>query len=122
MSTTLTIHITKEVLEQSKNCGIKEFAKGKTCGIAVAICHIWPKAYVNTDQILFNGFGDTDLLPNLPLSAQDFIRHFDLSTPEDRIKMQPFSFDIEVPDEVINQINIDEVLKLANTVTRKQLV
>lgn len=118
MSTTLTIHITKEVLEESKNCS---GAKGRTCAVAVAIRHIWPKAYVCTDEAYLNGKWYKDVA-KLPLMAQNFIDGFDRSTPEVRIAMEPISFNIVVPDEVINQINIDEVLKLANTVTRKEVL
>jgi len=47
----------------------------------------------------------------MPLIAQQFIKLFDgfRLTPNLRLLLPEFEFMVEIPDEVIEQINIDEV-------------
>lgn len=119
MSTTLTIHITKEVLRQSSKCSKK---KTTNCAIAVAVRHIWPTAIICGANDNWFYKHNRNLTFGVHGEALGFTGEFDMASPEERIAMKPFSFDIEVPDEVLETINIDEVLKLANTVTRKEVL
>jgi len=50
----------------------------------------------------------------MPLIAQQFIKLFDgfRLTPNLRLLLPEFEFIVEIPDEVIEQINIDEVREL----------
>jgi len=48
----------------------------------------------------------------LPKEAILFIRQFDLSTPLQRVAMNTIQFEIDVPDDLINQIGINEVYKI----------
>jgi len=50
----------------------------------------------------------------MPLMAQQFIKFFDgfRLTPKLRLLLPEFEFIINIPDEVIEQINIDEVKEL----------
>ena len=55
-----------------------------------------------------------DLGIPLPIIAQHFIKLFDgfYLTPKLRLLLPEFEFTIDIPDEVIEQINIDEVREL----------
>lgn len=116
MSVKLRISVTKEILEKSKMCGVDPGEMvSSNCAIAFAVRTLFPHACVVSSAIypyahdLFNN-NLSDI--TLPLEARKFIRSFDTLTPEDRVKMEPFSFEIDIPDEVINTINIDELKPL----------
>ena len=110
----ILIKITKEVLEKTKMCNEEgKNAPATSCAIAYAVRDIFPKAWVERTRILINGWyggGDTQSL--LPFKAIAFIEDFDDSTPEERVNMNPFSFEIDVPDSVINEIGIGQVYKV----------
>ncbi len=115
----LKITITKEIIEQSKNCGNtnEEQEIGKNCAVAFALADIFPNIYV-TNYYLFP-FGieyenEQTLKVPLPIIAQQFIKLFDAFrlTPKLRLLLPEFEFTIDLPDEVIEQINIDEVKEL----------
>jgi hypothetical protein len=111
MSTTLKITVTKEILEKSKMCGTKlGILMSENCAIAIAVRDIFPDACVGNPQILL-GVLPFDVV-NLPIDAIKFIERFDVSSPQDRVNMEPISFEIEIPDEVIAKINIDELRPL----------
>ncbi len=119
MPSQLKIAITKEIIEQCKNCGNenKEHEIGKNCVVAFALIDIFPNVYV-TNYYIFP-FGteyekEQDLKIPLPIIAQQFIKLFDAFclTPKLRLLLPEFEFAIYVPDEVIEQINIDEVRDL----------
>jgi hypothetical protein len=103
----LTIKITKEVLERSKMCGIvrEKISHARYCGIAVAVNGIFPGAIVKYQYIILPIILEAIALPD---SATEFICEFDRSTPEERTQMHPFSFEIDVPDSVIERIGIEE--------------
>ena len=119
MPTQLRIAITKEIIEQCKNCGNDNEAHkiGKNCAVAFALIDIFPNVYV-TGYCIFP-FGieyekEQGLRIPLPVIAQQFIKLFDgfYLTPKLRLLLPEFEFTIDVPDEVIEQINIDEVKEL----------
>jgi hypothetical protein len=113
MSTKLRISVTKEILEKSKMCGTDS---GKlismNCAVALAVIDIFPRSCVSTSNIAVFHIGLGVTLISLPEAACRFIDNFDKLSAEDRVKMEPISFEIEIPDEVINQINIDEIRPL----------
>jgi|SRR6478752_9144047 len=129
MSTKLEISITKEILERSKYCGGYEV--GRNCAIACAIVDIFPNAWVGADSITFGKMeliGDTKAFIansslgkiDLPIEAQSFIEQFDWLGVDERVLMQPISFNIEIPDEIVERINIEELKPLlANHPTLK---
>lgn len=128
----IRIHVTKEVLEQSAMCkgefpkSQKQFEQkigvGFNCAISVAIIQLFPYAFVGMDSVIFDPRLERDCFENasitgdivsvLPEEACDFIGDFDANTPERRARMNPISFDIDVPDSVIEQIGIEEVNKI----------
>jgi hypothetical protein len=117
--TQLHIAITKEILEQCKNCGNEKEAHkiGNNCAVATALIHIFPDVYVSGYYIFPLGIeyeGEQGLRIPLPVVAQQFIKLFDgfYLTPRLRLLLPAFEFTIDIPDEVIEQINIDEIWAL----------
>lgn len=121
--TKLRITVTKEILDRSKYCGEPGFGDisafenhSSNCAIALAIRDVFPKAFVETeyifiDEISYKKFpmpGDI----KLPAEATDFINTFDLLDPAGRSLLPELTFEISIPDEIINQINIDELKPL----------
>jgi len=119
MPVQLKIAITKEVIEQCKNCGNEneKHEISKHCAVAFALSDIFPDVYVTNYYILPFGIEyekqEAFRIP-LPIIAQQFIKLFDsfYLTPKLRLLLPEFGFTIDVPDEVIEQINIDEVREL----------
>lgn len=107
MSVKLKISVTKEILEKSHNCSETQVAMN--CAIALAVRDIFPDACVG--PIGIRPFSN-QIAITLPKNARQFIGQFDSSTPEERMEMSPITFEIEVPDEVIELINIDELKPL----------
>src|SRR5688572_10299734 len=110
MSTILKITVTKEILEKSKDCGYGGGPTPYNCAVALAVRDIFPRACVggnfwSPDQCVFDSY-------ILPAEAIGIINKFDLTEPDDRPNITPISFEIEIPDEVISQINIDEIRSL----------
>ena len=116
MPTSLKIAITKEIIEQCKYCGIENetYTIGNNCAIAIALIDIFPQVYV-TGYSIFPWGMDPKKEPAaqipLPAIAQQFIKLFDgfRLTPKLRLLLPAFEFTIDIPDEVIEQINIDEL-------------
>ena len=121
MPTQFKITITKEIIAHCKNCGTGNEANRieNNCAIAFALADIFPKVYV-TNLCIFpfgiDGDKEKDIkipIP-IPLIAQQFIKLFDgfRFTPKLRLLLPEFEFIIDIPDKVIEQINIDEVREL----------
>ena len=115
----LKITITKEIIEQCKHCGNEneEHEVGKSCAVVFALIDIFPEVYVTNYYIFPFGIGYEDeqfLKIPLPIVAQQFIKLFDgfCLTPKLRLLLPEFEFTIDIPNEVIEQINIDEVREL----------
>jgi hypothetical protein len=115
----LKIAITKDIIEHCKNCGNEneEYEIGQNCAVAFALIDIFPNVYVTNYYIFPFGIeyekGQVLKIP-LPIIAQQFIKLFDgfRLTPKLRLLLPEFEFTIDVPDELIEQINIDEVKEL----------
>ena len=115
----LKIAITKEIIEQCKNCGNEneEHDIGNNCAVAFALMDIFPSVYVTNYYIFPFGIEyekEQNLKIPLPVIAQQFIKLFDgfRLTPKLRLLLPEFEFTIDVHDELIEQINIDEVREL----------
>lgn len=109
---TLKIKITKEILEKTKNCKGKDLPDN--CAISYAVRDLLPKAQTGITTIFpygeSNSSEETDIA--LPWLVTSFISRFDHCKPEDRAILPEMEFQIEIPDEVINKINIDEIKPL----------
>ena len=123
MPTQFKIAITKEIIEYCKNCGTGNEAHKieKNCAIAFALVDIFPNVYVTGYYIFPFGIDaekEKDIKIPIPVIAQQFIKLFDgfCHTPKLRLLLPEFEFAIDIPDEVIEQINIDEVRQLIKEV------
>ena len=85
--------------------------------IAFALADIFPKVYV-TNYCIFpfgiDGDKEKDIKIPMPVIAQQFIKLFDgfRFSPRLRLMLPEFEFTIDIPDEVIEQININDVREL----------
>ncbi len=116
MPTPLRISITKEILARCVHCGKdnQEHLIPTTCAVATALMEMFPQVYVTSYFIFPFGIDhrqEQALRIPLPLVAQQFIQLFDgfTLTPNLRLLLPEFDFTIDVPDEVVEQINIDEL-------------
>lgn len=118
MSVQFTIRITKEIIEQCKNCGTDNNKReiGSNCAVAFTLKDIFPDVYV-TNYYIFPFGIDTEKAKNIkitmPVIAQQFVKLFDgfCLMPNLRPLLPEFEFTINIPGEVIDQINIDEVME-----------
>jgi hypothetical protein len=127
MPTQLKVSVTKDIIARCKNCGGEntEDIIGKNCAIAFALVDIFPNIYVSGYYILPFGIdSEKDIKISLPPIAQQFIKLFDgfSLTPKLRLMLPEFEFTIDIPDEVIDEINIDEVRVLAEDGKKTQLI
>jgi hypothetical protein len=109
----LKISVTKEILKKSKYCStlFNLGPSSENCAIALAVRDIFPNAIVGIKDMFF-GVDVVESPISLPIVARRFIAEFDSSSPDLRIKMNPVSFEITVPNYVIDKINIDELRPL----------
>lgn len=107
MPVKLKIKVTKEILERSKMCEMDKLIY-ENCAIACAIKDIFPlsKVWKTYIELPF------DIRIHLPQEAIIFISAFDMFAPCMRLTMQPIEFEIEIPDTVIEKINIEELRPL----------
>ena len=126
----LKIKITQEVLNATKMCGLFGFKlKGSigyiaasNCAVTYACRELFPKCYTLLNYIHM-GYGDEKItIADLPTSASNFILQFDEATPNDRLNMKPFEFEIELKEEAIELISIDEITKVLETSTTLEAV
>ena len=121
--TTLKIKVTKQILEESKYCGMNM----QSCAVARAVRDIFPNASVHFKHIFpfgtleFSHESNVDKIVkklgvggviNLPEDATDFIRQFDSCPNICRSSLPEIEFEISIPDEVIEKININEITPL----------
>ena len=136
----ITVKITKEILRESANCQVSAFAHlhkvGQNCAIGLAIFQLFGDmswVYKRSIGIFYSGMryiktefasitADADVEINLPYDATAFIDHFDSCTPEQRLLISPFSFEIEVPEQLIQKIGIGEVYRILSESKTLELV
>lgn len=118
----LQINVTKEILMNSRNCPNASWASpmvlSTNCVVALAVRDIFPKAAVMSTKFYPDYSGDIEI--SLPEEATKFIDEFDSSDPIQRESLEPISFEVDIPDTVIDSIDIEEViLSLENHPTLK---
>jgi len=102
----ILIKVTKEILERSKYCNFAICDVTANCAIALAVRELFPEASVGCETMMLAGCS-----VRLPNEASLFINEFDSNGPVHRQLMPPISFEIDVPDYVIDQIGIGQVYK-----------
>jgi hypothetical protein len=119
----LKIKITKSVIDRSLNCGTDGRSISQSCGIAVAIRDLFPKAAI---------WGE-DWTSNTSLSCQfikstedmkDFVIEFDsyLGDVQKLYSLVGKEFEIDIPDEIIDEIGISQATQIINTSESLELV
>lgn len=111
----LKIKVTKDVLKATKNCG-RYLSDNVTtnCAIAFAVRDIFPNARVYGSGEL-NFFGDAvskGIYTSLPIKAHEYMNKFDVTESFERELLPELEFEINIPDEVIERINIEEIKPL----------
>ena len=119
MPVQFTIRITNAIIAQCKSCGTENNKRdiGSNCAVAFTLKDIFPDVYVTDYYILPFGIDagkGKDMKIAMPVIAQQFIKLFDgfYLMPNLRPLLPEFEFTIDIPGEVIDQINIDEVMEL----------
>ena len=126
----LKIKVTKQILKESMYCGT-ELHNGSTnknssytidsnCAIACAIREIFPKATVGNMYISL----DYPKFITLPLKAIKFISKFDnlIATPQKRLNLPEIEFTIDVPNNIIDSIDIEEAYQILSKSETLELV
>jgi len=115
--TKLKIKVTKSILEQSKFCTSDTALTN--CAIAVAVREIFPYAKVRIQNIwIYRSREDMDILGKaigsvqLPVAAERFIRDFDATLPHNRVAIPELEFEVDIPDAILESINIEEVREI----------
>lgn len=106
----LEIKVTKEILERSKYCGVFDNKRASNCAIALAVRDIFPTACVGLFEI-FEKENNPKGFARLPQKACDFISIFDFASVEERPYLPELTFEIEIPDDIIQSIDISEITK-----------
>ena len=120
--TKLKIKVTKDILERSKYCGFQDgLTVSENCAVALAVRDIWPNAAVDGDNIWPNAAVNDGIMP-LPTEVSVYIIEFDNTYPADRAKLPEIEFEIEIPDKVLESINIEELKPLLENHPTLQLI
>lgn len=130
----LKISVTKEHLIKSAYCGksskremFSDLPHINNCAIAVAVHDLIPYASVRAFSIA-NGTRISKKIDikywqlSLPREAQQFICRFDSLSPEERMKMEPFSFEVELTDEFLENVNFPEMEEMLKEINHLELV
>lgn len=121
----LKIKVTKEILRKSMMCGTDGNTDGLTqnCAIALAVREIFPRAMVNKMKIYLDSNFDA---PTIQLSwrAWEFVLNFDslARTPHLRLEMAELEFEVDLPQAVIDAVNISELEETLKTSETLELV
>lgn len=120
----ILIKVTKDVLNRSQFCQVTEGNDArKSCAIALAVREIFPNAEVYGFGIVINPIGDLSIQNSISGKGYDifwgdkapqalWIGIFDNLSPWERLAIPEFSFEIEVPNEIIEKIGIGEVYRI----------
>lgn len=119
MSVKLKIKITKEILRETRGCSNETCAVQTNCAVAVAIRDILPEASVDGEfiNVRIGNWRDETIeyiKILLPPKAQSFIVQFDklAKYPNERENIPELEFEVNIPNKLIETINIEEVKQL----------
>lgn len=127
----ILIKITEQIIKESASCptlieGLPDFQKGAVlttdCLVSRAIRDMFPAATTASEYFRTNltSFLNDEIA--LPSSVSDIIAKFDRITPEERLQMKPFSFEVDIPYGVIDQVGLGEVYKILSESKTLELV
>lgn len=102
----IKIKVTKDILKRAQYCGTAGYTPAITnCAIALAVRDVFPDISVSHSGILFaNGA----MAYHTPETGA-FIWKFDMSQSGQRPFLPEYEFEIDVPESVVDSINIDDL-------------
>jgi hypothetical protein len=109
----------------------KDYQSGivNNCAIALAIWDVIPFISVDfctidfyTPKEYLSEVGRPYATTHLCEEAQALINRFDNSTPEGRRNMEPLSFELDIPDSVVENVSIEEITRLIEKCPTVELV
>ncbi len=121
---TLKIKVTKEILKKAAYCGENSDIVGMNCAFALAVRDIFPDAIIRHKDMAFgkedwswvqDSSGKYPEVTNPhPISKEmtAFINEFDENSPMERMEMKEEEFELSIPDEVINRIDLKNILPI----------
>lgn len=130
MSTKIKITVTKEILEKSKYCGIINKQVSENCAFSLAVRELFPNASVKQKLIFPNGYNSEDgkhfdsaiqempietISFSIPYNMTSFIDVFDECLPLERVKLPEQSFELDIPDWALPNVDIEALLKDSKT-------
>jgi len=115
----IKIHVTKEIYRKAMMCGTQkryDSSVPTSCAIALAVREVAPKAFITNSGISWLGIDratglDIGEFSRMPNFVNRMVSIFDAlcDEPEERIMLPEFSFEVDFPDELIEEIGLDEV-------------
>jgi len=115
----IKIHVTKEIYRKAMMCGTQkryDSSVPTSCAIALAVRKVAPKAYITNTGISWLGIDQVTGLyigrfSGMPDFVNGIVSAFDAlrDKPEERLLLPEFSFEVDFPDELIENIGLDEV-------------
>jgi hypothetical protein len=121
----LKIKVTKEILRKSMLCGTTFGSKvAANCAVSLAVREIFPNALTGNDSIVIDSLNLSKGEILLPYEAMVFIRKFDglKIIPHLRPHLPELEFEVELPQDYIDSINIDEIKELLKDSKTLELV
>lgn len=127
----MKINVTKQNILDAKHCDLTgSEGIGQNCAIAKAVLSIFPNVTVGSEQIYFweerfqleSRMNELKASSILPSEAKRFINNFDHSSVRQREVMSPISFEIDIPDIIIDEISIDELTEALKGYPSMELV
>lgn len=115
----ILIKVTKDVLKRSMMCN---FPDSQNCAIAIACREFFPNAAITVYDMY--PFGSIDVSIHLPIEASRFVSKFDslAVNKEQRLNLPEFSFEVEVPEPVLQRIGISEAYRILSESKTLELV
>jgi len=109
----IKIKVTKDILRRSMWCGTDKIGNDliiTNCAIALAVRDMLPDARVGVDSIY--GHSPYFNIEN-SLDTRNFISSFGylVDTPNQRLNLPEYEFEIELPAEVVDAIDIDDIYR-----------
>ena len=109
----IKIKVTKDVLKRAMWCGTTDMHEpmSQNCAISKALNDVFGKVSVSKSRIILLADRKEAHTIDTPMSAARFIDEFDALTPIERLEMPELTFEVELPESVIDQINISDIHK-----------
>lgn len=122
--TTILVRVTKEILAETRYCGNTAHTGllSRNCAIAQALKAIFPQVSVGHNYVYIQTSRKTMI--QLPSNVATFIYEFDRLRfkPEQRLSLTPITFELNVPNELIDEIGITQLKDLINETDNLVLV